>query len=135
VTERISHGYAKHIVPLAIENDMVRNALLAASASQIGAHRKMRFQSLAYRSAAIRGLQQISKELQMHPESALFTLATILGLLIDDIINENKDFPALVKLADSCLAMSPFGNDQSQAPLRQFILNQIQMYDFCYSLQ
>ncbi|KAE9370972.1 hypothetical protein N431DRAFT_485060 [Stipitochalara longipes BDJ] len=126
VTETASHGYAKHIIPLAMESDMVRNALLAASASQKGAQSAMRFKSLVYRSAAIRGLQQTSKELQKLP-TALFTLATILGLLIDDMINENKDFPALVKLADSCIALNPFSDDQSHAPLLQFILDQIQM--------
>jgi hypothetical protein len=129
LTEAISHGYAKHIVPLAMESDMVRNALLAASASQMkGAQGAMRFKSLAYRSAAIQGLQKTSKELQSDPKSALFTLATILGLLVDDMINENKDFPALVRLADSCTALNPFSNDQSNNPLHLFLLDQIQMY-------
>jgi len=108
---------------------MVRNALLAASASQMkGAQGAMRFKSLVYRSAAIQGLQKTSKELQTDPKSTLFTLATILALLIDDMINENKDFPALVRLADSCTAMNPFSNDQSHNPLRLFLQDQIQMY-------
>lgn len=108
---------------------MVRNALLAASASQMkGTQAAMAVKSLGYRSAAIRGLQQASKELQIDTKSALLTLATILGLLIDDVMSQNKDFLALVRLADSWTSLNPPTNDRSHIPLRQFLLDQIQMY-------
>jgi hypothetical protein len=129
VTDAAGHGYAKHIVPLALESEMVRNALLAASASQMkGTQAAMAVKSLGYRSAAIRGLQQASKELQIDTKSALLTLATILGLLIDDVMSQNKDFLALVGLADSWTSLNPPTNDRSHIPLRQFLLDQIQMY-------
>ena len=44
------------------------------------------------------------------------------------MINENKDFPALVRLADSWTTLNPFSNDRLHLPLRQFLLDQIQMY-------
>lgn len=110
---------------------MVRNAILTVSASQIRANQKiMAVKSLEYRSAALRGLQRASHQPPMDARSALLTLATILGLLIDDMVNESRDFSALVKLADSWNIMNCTDNGRSNEPLRQFMLDQIQMYSF-----
>ncbi|KAH8820698.1 hypothetical protein F5884DRAFT_745045 [Xylogone sp. PMI_703] len=127
-TELARNGYTKHIVPLSLESDMVRNALLAASASQMQTTRRtMMPRSLGYKSAAIRGLQQASQQLATDISSALLTLATILGLLIDDMINDNREFPVLLKLADSWTTLNPSDNNRSNDPLGRFILDQIQM--------
>lgn len=129
VSQSSGNGYARHIIPLSIESDMVRNALLATSASQIHVIRgSMAVRSLGYRAIAIRGLREASQQPFTDARQALFTLATILGLLIDDMINETKDFPALVKLADSWIVLNPTKDKQDDA-FRQFMLDQIQMYD------
>jgi hypothetical protein len=122
------------MLPLAIESEMVRNALLAASASQMkGIQATMILKSLGYRAAAIRGLQQASKELPADTEFAPLILATILGLLIDDMINENEDFSPLVKMAHSWTKLNPSSNNGSHNPLRRFLLGQIQMYVIFFS--
>jgi hypothetical protein len=129
VTETASSGYARHIVPLALESDMVRHSLLAISASQMQATQAtMSAKSLRYRSAAISGLQNASRQPRMDNISALSTLATILGLLIDDMINENKEYATLIKLADSWINLYPINQDRSQEKLRKFLFDQIQMY-------
>jgi hypothetical protein len=129
LTETLRSGYAKHLIPLALENDMVRNAILAFSASQIhatGAATIARPQM--YRSAAIKGLRDASTQVRTDNDSALMTLATIFGLLLDDMINENKDFPTLVRLADSWIKLNPTSENQRHEGHRKFLLDQIQMF-------
>ncbi|KAH8799136.1 hypothetical protein F5884DRAFT_742713 [Xylogone sp. PMI_703] len=128
ITESPGNGYAKHILPLSLESDMVRNAILAVSASQMQANRKvMALRSLEYRSAALRELQRCPQKRSADTSATLMALATILALLIDDMISESKDLAALVRLADSWNIMNPSNNDRSHESLREFMLDQIQM--------
>ncbi|KAL3465838.1 hypothetical protein BJX64DRAFT_251997 [Aspergillus heterothallicus] len=103
VTRAATDGYIKHIVPLALNSEMVMSSLLAASAIHIQVERTSNptVCALKYRSTAVVNLRQAS--LRPHANSdardTIFALSTILGLFIEDIISGNKEFPMLLKLA------------------------------------
>ncbi|PTB67750.1 hypothetical protein BBK36DRAFT_1168125 [Trichoderma citrinoviride] len=126
VTESTNQGYAKHILPLAFEHQMVRSSLLAASAShiQITQGAKFMVDRLNYRSAAISELRQIAAT----PETdSSAPLATILGLMIDDMICGHRECPALLKLAEFWVRKEcPFSDNAAEKATRRFLLDQVQ---------
>ncbi|KAL7929220.1 hypothetical protein V8C35DRAFT_201013 [Trichoderma chlorosporum] len=127
VTESTNQGYSKHIIPLAFENQMVRSSLLAASAShiQVTQGSKSMVDRLNYRSTAIAELRQISAR----PETdSSAPLATILGLMIDDMICGHRECPALLKLAEFWVRKDcPFSTDPAEKATRRFLLDQVQL--------
>jgi hypothetical protein len=111
---------------------MVLSSLLAASASHIQLLRGTNTitHRLRYRSAAFTELQQASIVAQTDPTVTLAALATILGLLIDDMVAYSKDFSTLLDLARFWLNKdcACYRGDRERATHR-FLLNQFQMYD------
>lgn len=146
ITESSNYGYAQHVIPLAMNNQMVRHAILAASAGhlEITQASKVSLGALEYRSAAIAGLREASHHPPSDPLSRLSILATILGLLVDDMISGQKEFQTLIGLANSWDQLSlPLGSTSSEADSREFLQDQIQVmrslihpiYHFQTSLQ
>ncbi|KAH8130484.1 hypothetical protein LI328DRAFT_153130 [Trichoderma asperelloides] len=127
VTESTTQGYVKHILPLAISNPMIRSAFLAASAShiQIAQGAKTMVDRLSYRSTAIAELRHVSAR----PETdSCAPLATILGLMIDDMICGHRECPALLKLAEFWVHKdSPFSTDPGEKATLKFLLDQVQL--------
>ncbi|PTB43704.1 hypothetical protein M441DRAFT_136082 [Trichoderma asperellum CBS 433.97] len=127
VTESTTQGYVKHILPLAFNNPMVRSAFLAASAShiQIAQGAKTMVDRLRYRSTAIAELRHVSAQ----PETdSCAPLATILGLMIDDMICGHRECPALLKLAEFWIHKdSPFSTDPGEKATLKFLLDQVQL--------
>lgn len=113
---------------------MVRSAFLAASAShiQIAQGAKTMVDRLSYRSTAIAELRHVSAR----PETdSCAPLATILGLMIDDMICGHRECPALLKLAEFWVHKdSPFSTDPSEKATRRFLLDQVQLYVSDYNL-
>lgn len=134
VTESTTQGYVKHILPLAFNNPMVRSAFLAASAShiQIAQGAKTMVDRLSYRSTAIAELRHVSAR----PETdSCAPLATILGLMIDDMICGHRECPALLKLAEFWVHKdSPFSTEPGGKATRRFLLDQVQLYVSNYDL-
>lgn len=131
ITESSNYGYAQHVIPLAMNNQMVRHAILAASAGhlEITQASKVSLGALEYRSAAIAGLREASHHPPSDPLSRLSILATILGLLVDDMISGQKEFQTLIGLANSWDQLSlPLGSTSSEADSREFLQDQIQVY-------
>lgn len=60
--------------------------------------------------------------------TAISTLATILGLLIDDMINNSKEYPILIGLFESWMRIYRSDGLRQEESLIQFLLDQIQMY-------
>ncbi|KAJ5605322.1 hypothetical protein N7510_010476 [Penicillium lagena] len=129
LTEASTNDYVNHIIPLVMSNETVQNSFLAASASHIQAIRGTysTVEIVKYRSAAVRGLQKVSTE-RFSDSDSVSALATILGLLIDDIISGTREYPTLVRLVDSWARMSISHKQKSSEVLVQFLLDQIQMY-------
>lgn len=127
VTESTNQGYSKHILPLAFKHQMVRSSILAASAShiQITQGSKSMVDRLNYRSTALAELRQISAR----PETdSSAPLATILGLMIDDMICGHRECPALLKLAEFWVRKDcPFSTDDTEKATRRFLLDQVQL--------
>ncbi|KAL6910086.1 hypothetical protein GGI43DRAFT_826 [Trichoderma evansii] len=127
VTESTTQGYVKHILPLTFNNPMVRSAFLAASAShiQIAQGAKTMVDRLSYRSTAIAELRHVSAR----PETdSCAPLATILGLMIDDMICGHRECPALLKLAEFWVHKdSPFSTNPGEKATRKFLLDQVQL--------
>ncbi|KAK4062478.1 transcriptional regulator family: Fungal Specific TF [Trichoderma aggressivum f. europaeum] len=127
VTESTNQGYSKHILPLAFKHQMVRSSILAASAShiQITQGSKSMVDRLNYRSTALAELRQISAR----PETdSSAPLATILGLMIDDMICGHRECPALLKLAQFWVRKDcPFSTDPAEKATRRFLLDQVQL--------
>lgn len=132
VTESTNQGYSKHILPLAFKHQMVRSSILAASAShiQITQGSKSMVDRLNYRSTALAELRQISAR----PETdSSAPLATILGLMIDDMICGHRECPALLKLAEFWVRKDcPFSTDATEKATRRFLLDQVQLYVMNY---
>lgn len=134
VTESTTQGYVKHILPLAFNNPMVRSAFLAASAShiQIAQGARTMVDRLSYRSTAIAELRHVSAR----PETdSCAPLATILGLMIDDMICGHRECPALLKLAEFWVHKNgPFSTDPNEKATRRFLLDQVQLYAWNHPL-
>lgn len=54
-------------------------------------------------------------------------LAAILGLLIDDMISNNKDFPVFLNLAEFWITSSNSAIDPEKYPMREFFVEQIRL--------
>ena len=80
---------------------------------------------LNYRSAAISELRQIAAT----PETdSSAPLATIWGLMIDDMICGHRECPALLKLAEFWVRKEcPFSDNPAEKATRRFLLDQVQL--------
>lgn len=81
-----------------------------------------------YKMVALRGLQIASMEGFAEAEASVTTLATILGLLIYDAISDSREYPALTRLVDSWIRVTPPHRYQPHESTIRFLLDQIQLY-------
>ncbi|KAJ5669031.1 hypothetical protein N7462_010101 [Penicillium macrosclerotiorum] len=98
----VFNGYRDLILPISEQDDNVRNAVLAASASHM-ALKRTEWKSIAtdYRMAAIKGLKQRANieypdELISHS-----SLSTMVVLLVDEMVAVGSDFHILLRMLKS----------------------------------
>jgi hypothetical protein len=130
LTEGSVDGYGKHFMPLAFNNKMVMCSVLAASAShlQMAGAAKMAVGRLQYRSRAFASLQQAENQLAGEQIICLMALATIMGLLIDDMIGGNREHATLLKLADFWVSVKcPRGHKSDNRITHVFLKEQLQL--------
>ncbi|EHK49310.1 hypothetical protein TRIATDRAFT_92385 [Trichoderma atroviride IMI 206040] len=127
--EFLLRNFYENIIPTldVTESTTQGSAFLAASAShiQIAQGAKTMVDRLSYRSAAIAELRHVSAR----PETdSCAPLATILGLMIDDMICGHRECPALLKLAEFWVHKdSQFSTDPGEKATRRFLLDQVQL--------
>lgn len=123
-------GYGKHFMPLAFNNEMVMCSLLAASAGhlQMTGAAKLAVGRLQYRSRAFASLRQAENQLAGDHLICLMALATIMGLLIDDMIVGNREHATLLKLADFWVTVKcPRGERSDNRMTHVFLTDQLQL--------
>lgn len=130
LAETYSGGYMKYYLPLALNSKMVMSSLLTVSAShmQLLQLRNIAVHRYIYRSITFTELQQASSEQDPNHVLPLLALASILGLLIEDIIAGTAEFPALLRMTQFWICRDHFHNygPQEKTTLR-FLLDQIQL--------
>lgn len=120
----IFNGYRDLILPMTEQDDTVRNAIMATSASHLSLHHKEWSASACkYRMAAIHGLNQHTNPSSAHP-----SLATMVILLIEEMIAVRTDFPILLRMIHSFIEMQ--GGPETlettkPTPLGRFLMQQI----------
>jgi len=97
------NGYQDFILPLSEQDEIVQNAVMAASAHHLSFHCS-KWKSLAFKChmAAIRGLRQ-RNEAHNHESNVYSNLSTMLLLLIEEMItgNNGKDYQILLRMVKS----------------------------------
>jgi hypothetical protein len=97
----IFNGYRDLILPMTEQDETVRNAIMATSASHLSLHHKeWSAAACKYRMAAIHGLNQRTTPSSAHP-----SLATMVILLIEEMIAVRTDFPILLRMIRSFVEM------------------------------
>lgn len=97
----IFNGYRDLILPMTEQDETVRNAIMATSASHLSLHHKeWSAAACKYRMAAIHGLNQRTNLSSAHP-----SLATMVILLIEEMIAVRTDFPILLRMIRSFVEM------------------------------
>ncbi len=120
----IFNGYRDLILPMTEQDETVRNAIMATSASHLSLHHKeWSAAACKYRMAAIHGLNQ-----RTNPSSAHPSLATMVILLIEEMIAVRTDFPILLRMIRSFVEMQ--GGPETlettkPTPLGRFLMQQI----------
>ena len=130
LTENVSAGYASYLLPLAMRDKMALCSVLAVSASHIRLSRTdiSSARSFEYRSIAILGLQKAALASDSAPSMPLTALATILGLLIDDMITCSREFSVLVKLTSFwAVKHRSLNRTSDETAAFHFLLDQISM--------
>lgn len=124
-----SNGYRTMLLPLAHDDEAVRWALLAASANHLRFRRpKLTKLALNFQAAAIDKLWCLSKSSDCAKNSRSSTLAAIILLLINGMMNGNTDFQMMLNTAKSWIAATHSGTVQDpRAPIEEFLHDQFHM--------
>ena len=121
----LANGYRKFLLPLASQNSLVRDALLASSASHLSQKRTgLEKEAMNFQQAAIRSLRKSSDPNDERSDSAA-TLATILLLLVNDMGNGGSDFEILSKMAKAWISVTEHKSSSHEQPMVEFIKDQI----------
>jgi hypothetical protein len=123
-----SNGYRTILLPFAMGNELVRGALLAASANHLR-FKEAQLTKLAFtlQAASIEQLSSTSKLGQYNPESVLSILATIVLLLIAGMMNGPDSFQAVYNIAKSWMKFMGETQEPIRSHLATFLRNEIQM--------
>lgn len=125
-----SNGYRTMLLPLAYEDDIVRWALLASSANHLRfRHPKLTKLALNFQAAAINKLSHRSKSSDCTNGAGTSTLAAMILLLINGMMNGDTDFQIILNTAKSRItAMANSGGLQEpRTPLEEFLHDQLNM--------
>lgn len=128
-----SNGFRCHILPLAWDNELVRHALLALSANHMRFKRLQLLPlALAFQSMAIEQLSAISKTDNPDGDMRVTVLATIILLLITDMINGGPQFHLLFGMVTSWIDATncgfvPLMHRTHHSDMEIFLLGQFDM--------
>lgn len=120
------NGFRTILLPLACEHELVRYALLASSAN----HLRLKKPELApaatrYQTTAIASLRGAANATQGQINTGATTLATIVLLLVNDMVTGCCDFRLLIGMAKSWILAFGDTQDSREKPLIQFLKEQI----------
>ena len=123
-----SNGYRAMLLPLACEDDLLRCAVLAASAN----HLRYKLPTLAklalkFQTSAIHGLSQVSNAVQGWRDSGANILAIIVVLLLNDTINGGTDFRIIHDMAKSWNTAMEENGMSARSELDAFLHEQLEM--------
>ncbi|KAI5461845.1 hypothetical protein BGZ63DRAFT_464380 [Mariannaea sp. PMI_226] len=128
-----ANGFRSHILPLAWDNKMVHYALMAASANQLRfkCHQLLP-QALAFQSMAIEKLSVVSKTGNSGGDTRVTVLATIILLLITDMMNGGPQFHLLFSMVESWIDATSGGTipptqQTHRSDMEVFLLGQLDM--------
>ena len=122
------NGFRAILLPLACEHELVRYALLASSAN----HLRLKKPELApaatrYQTTAIASLRGAANATQGQIHTGATTLATIVLLLVNDMVTGCHDFRLLIGMAKSWILAFGDTRDSGEKPLIQFLKEQINL--------
>jgi hypothetical protein len=122
-----TNGYNALLLPLAHDNELVRNTILAASATHLQFKRpQLANIAMKFRTTAIETLSSHTKTKSNAGSNLEATLAAIVVLIINDTMQGGVDFLILLEMAKSWT--EAIGKDESRnMPLRSFLEQQIHM--------
>lgn len=121
----VSNGYRNFLLPLASQNILVRQALLASSANYIRQKRSgLEKEAVTFQAAAIHSLRQCSNPYGTESDSTA-TLAAILLLLVNDMANGGSDFEILHKMAKSWITATQYEIPPRERLVMEFLKEQI----------
>lgn len=128
-----SNGYRSLILPLACDAKLVRFALLAASANHLRFKRpKLQSLALTFQSIAIEKLAVASRAADQDVTMKTTVFATIILLLITDMMNGGLQFPLLCNMAKSWIEATDDGTcpktrQAHRSDMEVFLLEQFDM--------
>ncbi|KKP02181.1 hypothetical protein THAR02_05728 [Trichoderma harzianum] len=128
-----SNGFRYHILPLAWDIELVRYALLAMSANHMRFRRHQLLPlALTFQSAAIERLSAMSKMDNHTSDTSVTVLATIILLLITDMMNGGPQFHLLYGMVTSWVDATNCGSVPLTYPTHRsdmevFLLDQLDM--------
>jgi hypothetical protein len=124
------NGYRSMLLPLAWENDLVRCALLAASANHLCfRHPKLINLALNFETVAIEKLTCLSKSGNCVDRTRPTILAVIILLIINGMMNGASSFE-LLNIAKSWIEAMTGNKSMKETPgsdLEEFLLDQVSM--------
>ncbi|KAL7916717.1 hypothetical protein GGI35DRAFT_433886 [Trichoderma velutinum] len=128
-----SNGFRRHMLPLAWDNELVRYALMAISANHMR-FRRHQLLSLAlnFQSTAIEKLSAMSKTDNPTGDMRVAVLATIILLLITDMMNGGPQFHLLFGMVTSWIdgtncGSVPLAHQTHHSDMEVFLLDQLDM--------
>jgi hypothetical protein len=128
-----SNGYRTLILPLACDTGLVRFALLAASANHLR-FKRPQLQSLAwtFQSIAIEKLSAVSRAADQSVAMKTTVFATIILLLITDMMNGGLEFSILCNMVKSWIEATDGGtvantHQTHRSDMEVFLFGQLDM--------
>ncbi|KUJ07711.1 uncharacterized protein LY89DRAFT_691450 [Mollisia scopiformis] len=126
-----SNGFNGMLLPVAYSHKLLRDTILAASANHL------RFKSprlakiaMQYQAAAIQTLTQATGTLPPDTgDDAVFTLAAIVVLIVNDMMNGGGDFSILFDMAKSWNLVIIESNAVHDLPLLAFLREQLETFE------
>ncbi|CAG8389781.1 unnamed protein product [Penicillium salamii] len=122
----IKNGYRDILLPLSEHDEIMRNAMIAASASHLShQHSDSQWLSVArkHHTAAIKGLQRD------HDGNAgvntFSDLATMVILLIEEMVSVGEDYIILLRMVRSFVCSRGGDKKIEQSPIGRFLIQQI----------
>ncbi|KAL3418613.1 hypothetical protein PVAG01_10329 [Phlyctema vagabunda] len=120
--------YRSIVLPLAAENELVRNAVLATSANQLGS------KDSSFIKLGIMFQDAVIKCLSKNPGSPGTDTTTILAalviLLINDMVSGGTDYRILYKMWYSCLSIGEKSSSPDQNALMSFLHQQFRVLEY-----
>jgi hypothetical protein len=114
VLDDVGNGYRSLVIPMALENDILRRAVSVVAAQHLSLKRpELKAVAEAGRTAVISRLYKNSLDGSADEVFDQFTWATLIVLLVGETVTGNADFGFLVQMLLSLSANSMFNNIDS----------------------